>query len=235
MCLRNPLADGKSEAEASSLGHSRPSAISPPEPLENVRHVGGGDSDPGITHSEGDCIGVQSETDLHFPAGGGVLDRVCHEVEEELPEPRWISHYRHVGGELQTHGNAGALTEYQRRLVDVLNERLELNGLAMNVESSLVGTRERQETLNEIGHSRRLVKRLFQCDHPLRWRGRLAHCAFDVGAQHRKRCLELVAGIRGKAAETRERSLEPRDHCVQRVDKLREFFAGVLNAETAVE
>ena len=81
--------------------------------------------------------GWSPKPDVDFSTCGSVLDRVRDEVEEQLTQPRAISHDRHFGGELKIDRDTGAFAENQRGLVDVIDERLQLDRLAMNVEAAL--------------------------------------------------------------------------------------------------
>src|SRR5258708_1438942 len=106
MCLRNPLADRKSEAESATLRHSRPRAIRPPEALENMWNIRGSDSNSRVTHCKRHCVGMQAESKLHLAACRRVLDRICYKIEKKLTKPGGISHDRDVCGERKIHGHA---------------------------------------------------------------------------------------------------------------------------------
>src|SRR2546430_1174216 len=82
--LCDPLTDSETEAEAATLGHPGAHTISAPEALEDVRKVGGGDSNSGVAHGKGDVVGMTTEPDVHLSTRGSVLDGVGDEVEKEL-------------------------------------------------------------------------------------------------------------------------------------------------------
>src|SRR6266567_379524 len=159
MCLRNPLADGKAESEATALRHSRPRAIGAPEALENMRDIGGGDSNSRVAHRERHGVGMDAEAELYLAAGGRVLDRIRYEIEKKLPQASRVSHYRDIRGERKVDGHTCTFAEYHRSLVDILHKWLERDGLAMDVEPTLVSASKREQTFNQVGHSGRLLKR----------------------------------------------------------------------------
>jgi hypothetical protein len=73
------------------------------------------------------------KSQLHLATGGRVLDCVRDEIEEELPQARPVSHDYRIGRERKIHRHPLSFAEYQSRLVDLLAERRELPGLALEV------------------------------------------------------------------------------------------------------
>src|SRR2546428_4592068 len=121
-------------------------------------NIGGGDSNSRVAHCKCHRVGMEAESELHLAAGGRVFNRICYKIEKQLTKPGRISHDRDICGERKIHRDARAFAEDQCSLVDVLHERLESDRLAMNVEATLVGARQGEETLYEIRHSRRFMQ-----------------------------------------------------------------------------
>jgi len=136
MRLRDPLADRESQSESTALGHSRSHSIGPPEPLENVWKVGGGYSDSRITNGECHVVRMPAQSELDFAAGRCVLDGVGDQVEKELAQTSAICHYSRVGGEREIDRYALSFTKYERRFVNLLHQRLELDRLPVQIEPS---------------------------------------------------------------------------------------------------
>ena len=122
------------------------------------------------------------EAELHLSAGRSVLDGVGDQVQKELPQTRAISHHHHVRRERQIHRHALCLAEYQSGFVDLLHQRLQLYWLRMQIEPALIGTRQREQALNQITHSPDLLQRFLERHHPLRLRRVLRHRALDISA-----------------------------------------------------
>ena len=66
----------------------------------------------------------------------------------------------------------GVLAQDHGGLEDIVDERLELERLAMQIEASFVGASEREQTVHEIRHARRFLQRLLERDELLGGRRR---------------------------------------------------------------
>ena len=144
MRLCDPLTDRQAQAESAALGHPRAHTIGTPESLEDVWKIRRGNTDPCVAHSERNVVGMTAESKLYLPTGRRVFDGIGDEVEEELPQASPVRHDRGVGGERKIHRHALCLAQYERRLVDLLYQRLQLHRLAMQIEPSLIGASKSQ-------------------------------------------------------------------------------------------
>ncbi len=154
-----------------------------------------------------------------------VLERVRDDVQKELPQTRAVREHDDVRDLRHRHGEPRRLAKDSRGLEHLVRQRRERHALAMQVEASLVGAREREQAVDEIRHSRGLVERLLERDELFRRRRALAHRTLHVGAHDGERRLELVARIRGEATQRGERALEALQHLVQRHRESRNLFA----------
>src|SRR5690349_8280813 len=110
---------------------------------------------------------MTAESDVHLPAGRGVLDRIGDEVEKELTQSRAIAHHNGISREWKIDRDALCFAENEGSLINLLHQRLQLHRLAMQIEPALVCARECQQTLYEIGHPAHFLERLFERDHSL--------------------------------------------------------------------
>ena len=95
MRLHDPLCDRETEPEPAALRGPRARAIGPPEAVEDVWQIVGGDSDARVPNGDRDFIvAAPRRRQLHMAAARRVLDRVRDDVEEQLPESRSIAHDR---------------------------------------------------------------------------------------------------------------------------------------------
>src|SRR4030095_15292295 len=118
-----------------------------------------GDPNACVAHGDGDLVmptAIHSE--LYATAARCVLDGIRHQVEKELPQPRPIAHHDATLDRGQLHRQSGVLTKNDRCLENLTQKWLELYRSAVNVESSFVGPREREQAVDEVGHARRFLK-----------------------------------------------------------------------------
>src|SRR5438034_7863172 len=105
------------------------------------------------------------ERDLDVATARRVLDRVGDEVEKELPQAVRIAEHGRVFTSWQLDRETGLFAKDYRGLEDITYKRLEAHRLAMKIVSPLVGPGEGEQTLNEIGHPRRLLQCFLERDH----------------------------------------------------------------------
>ena len=235
MGLRDPLRDRQPEAETASLRRARTYPVGPPESLEYVGKIGRGDPDSRVLHGELRLRPLPHQIELYLPPARRVLDRVGHQIEEQLPKPSPVAHHRQFVDRRHRDLQFAFLTEDERGLHDFADERLQRDHLAMQVESPLVGAGEREERIDEVSHARRLLQCLFQRDELVRgMRGEL-HRPLHVGAHDGQRRLELVRGVGGEAAQRAERRFQTPDHRIERRRQARHLVARRLDREPAVQ
>jgi hypothetical protein len=126
------------------------------------------------------------------------------------------------------------LAEDEGGLVNFLHEWLQLDRLFMDVEAALIRACEGEQALHQIGHPPHFLQRFLESNHPLGLIHR-HHRPLDIGTQHGEGRLELVARVGGKSPQRTERSLEPRDHRVERRDQIGEVAALLTEREPAVQ
>src|SRR5665213_2872191 len=91
MRLRDPLTDCKPKSKATALCCARPHSIRSPESFKNMWHVGRGNACACVANRKRNVVRMATKPDVNTSAGRRVLDRVCYEIQEQLPEPRTIS------------------------------------------------------------------------------------------------------------------------------------------------
>src|SRR6185369_12718567 len=99
---------------------------------------------------------------------------------------------------------ARVLAQDHRRLEHVVDERLDRERLAIQVEPPFVRASERQETIHEVRHPRRLLESLLERDEMFGGRGRRMHRALYVRTKHREWRFQLVARIGREAPQRSE-------------------------------
>ena len=234
--LHDPLRDRQPKAEAAALRRTRPNAVRAPEAIEDVRQIVRRDPHPGIAHDDRDLVvRTARHRHLHATAARRVLDRVRHEVEQQLAQARAIAHHDRVLERRHRERETRILAEDHRGLVDLAHQRLDLDRRAMDVEASLVGAREREQTVDEIRHARRFLQRLLERDHRVGAIGPGMHRALDIGTQHGERRLELVARVGGEPPQRGERRLEAREHRVHREAQARQLVVARVRGQPPMQ
>ena len=77
----------------------------------------------------------------------------------------------------------------------------------VQIEATFVRTREREQTVNEIGHASCLLQRLLERHHSLAAIRRRMHCPLDVGSENGQRSLEFMTRVGSKPPQRGERGL----------------------------
>ncbi len=235
MRFGDPAADGETESEAAALGRSGARPVGAIEALEDVGQIASRDADARVLDRELGSAADAMQGELDTSSARRVLDGIRRQVQQQLPQANVVPHRGARLGQRQRDRQPGVLAQNERRLEYLLYQWLERNRLAMQIEASLVGTRERQQALHQVRHARRLGQRLLQRDEAFGLGGSGVHRPLDVGAQHGQRRFELMAGIGGEAPERAERFLQARQHLVQGEGEPRHLVAGVDLRQSAMQ
>src|SRR6185437_10919398 len=103
-----------------------------------MREIRRRNSGPCIPYGERNIVRMTPEPDVDAPAARRVLDRVRHEVEEQLPQSRPISCDRDICSEREVHRHAGALAQYHGSFIHFLRELAKIDSLAIQIEPPLI-------------------------------------------------------------------------------------------------
>ncbi len=154
----------------------------------------------------------------HFPTGRGELDRVGHQVEQELPDP--IAIHR------EDHGRRGNLGEDR----DAVGLRQDVRGLTRLAHqlakiavghgqggAAFIGPGEHEQAVDQLAHSVDLFQRFVEGLETLSGHLRMGQRPLDPRAKHHQRGLELVARFGDEALLGRETLLQAGEHPVGRL------------------
>jgi TerC family integral membrane protein len=85
--------DGEADAAAGDAG----GRLAAPEPVEDQRKLGGGDTSAGVGHPQFRAPAGRPGRERHPPAGRGELEGVPQQVHDDLPQPRGVRQDRDGG------------------------------------------------------------------------------------------------------------------------------------------
>ncbi len=236
MRLGDPLGDGEAQPHAWPGAGAGTGLVGPPEAVKNVGQVSRRHAYPAVAHPHHHRGLPVLQLKRHRPARRRVLDGVGREVEEHLANSgRLHCHDDRLGGHVGCHRHATCLRQHPGGLGHIEDQGGEVGGLEREGGAPLVGTREREEVLDQLVHLVELFQRFVQCGDDLGRSPRVGERALHAGAKHHQRCLQFVARVGSEAVQPIEALFEARQHAVDGESEPRDFVVAERDCQPPVE
>ena len=151
MGLGNPGANR--ESKACPLLRVGPGTIGPEETMEDAGQIIGRYADPLIGDRQARARSFCDERDLDLPVGMRVLDRILHQIQQQLSQPEFVALDDGRLHRAERDGDVAILSEQRRLPVDVFDERFQADRQRLHSHLSHVGAGKEEQLIDDARHA----------------------------------------------------------------------------------
>ena len=127
--------------------------------------------------------GASTSRSVDASTGRRVLDRVGHQVHQQLPDAAAVDRQHHlVLGDLELDGHSALFAKDLRCFARFVKQSAKIRYRERQRRASFVGTREREQVGDQFAHLVDLAQRFVERRHDLARRVRVCERTFDTGA-----------------------------------------------------